>query len=281
MYRRALLLTLAASPFFAAIAHADAPRIIPLDITRRQPRVRLSINGVDRGEAIFDTGAGASTFHRPLAEELNLPPTGEIQITSGAGGPPIEGFTTRITNAAINGVAIPDFDAAAIPQVRPDTIAVLSPLIFSGQLIELDFAQSQMRILDKSAATIPTSAPVPYTTGEHPLPAIPLTLPGGVSLPTHLDTGSPAELLLPRELGDTLPLSTPLAEVGRARMINTERVIYRATLNGTAQVGPVTLTNPQIDFMEGLNHGNVGMALLRRLNITLDPAERRLWIAAA
>jgi hypothetical protein len=279
MHRRALLLTLAAAPFFSTTARADAPRVIPLDITRRQPRVRLSINGVDLGEAIFDTGAGASTFSRPLAEELNLPRTGEIQVTSGAGGPPIDGFTTRVTGASINGIAIPDFDAAAIPMARRDTVSVLSPVIFSGQLIELDFAHSQMRILDKSAATIPTSAPVPYTTGEHPLPAIPLTLPGGVSLPTHLDTGSPAELLLPRELGDTLPLSTPLTEIGRARMINTERVIYRATLNGEAQVGPITLTNPQIDFMEGLNHGNVGMALLRRLNVTLDPAERRLWIA--
>lgn len=281
MHRRALLLTLAASPFFAATAYADAPRVIPLDITRRQPRVRLSINGIDHGEAIFDTGAGASTFSRPLAEELNLPRTGEIQVTSGAGGPPIDGFTTRIMGASINGVAIPDFDAAAIPMARPDTISVLSPLIFTGQLVELDFAHSQMRILDKTPANIPTATPVPYTSGEHPLPAIPLTLPGGATLPTHLDTGSPAQLLLPRELADALPLSTPLAEVGRARMINTERVIYRATLNGNAQVGPVTLTNPQIDFMDGLNHGNVGMALLRRLNITLDPAERRLWIAAA
>ena len=73
MHRRALLLTLAATPFFAATARADAPRIIPLDITRRQPRVRLSINGVDQGEAIFDTGAGAHHmvfFHDILGREL-------------------------------------------------------------------------------------------------------------------------------------------------------------------------------------------------------------------
>ncbi len=275
MHRRAFLLAAAAA--FAAPAFAQAPLTIPLDLTRRQPRVRLSIGGVDRGEAIFDTGAFGSTFDRALAETLSLPNNGPVGITSGAGGEPIEAYMTRITNTAINGVPTPDFDAAVLPMVRPDTISVLSPAIFAGQLVRLDFQASHMQILDKAAHT-PSATAVPYTSGEFPLPAIPVTLPGGTVMHAHLDTGSPGSLLLPRPLADTLPLSTPLTEVGRARMINVERVIYRATLNGQIQVGPLRIDNPIVAFMDDFNHANVGMEILRQLNITLDPAEHRLWL---
>jgi predicted aspartyl protease len=280
MHRRTFLLATAAAPLLTARAFAQDVQTIPLDLTRRQPRVRLSINGIDRGEAIFDTGASGATFHRPLAEELGLPNTGPIQIMGGAGGPAIDAYMTRVAGAAINGVVIPDFDAAVMPMVRADTVSILSPAIFNGQLVRLDFQNAQMQILPKTASTIPPSVPVPYTSGEYPLPAIPVTLPGGVRLEGHLDTGSPANIMLPRTLADTLPLSTPLTEIGRARMVNAERVISRATLNGEARVGPITQTNPDLTFMEGLNHANIGMALLRQLNITLDPAERRLWLEA-
>lgn len=279
MHRRAFLVT-AAAPLFIKGAFANEPSAIPLDLSRRQPRVPLSINGVDRGEAIFDTGAFGSTFDLALAEELGLPHNEPMQVTSGAGGPPIDAYMTLVSNAAINGVAIPNFTAAVLPMVRPDTIAVLSPAIFSGDLVVLDFGAGEMRILPKSATTIPASAPVPYTGGDFPLPAIPLELPGGVSMLAHLDTGSPASITVPHDLAASLPLSTPLQEVGRARMVNTERIIYRATLDGEARVGPLTLANPPIVFMEGFNHGNIGMELLRQLNITLDPAERRLWLTA-
>jgi hypothetical protein len=280
MRRRVFLLAAAATPFIGGLSFATEPRVIPLDLSRRQPRVRLSINGVDRGEAIFDTGAFGGTIHRPLAEELGLPNNEPVEVTSGAGGEPIQAFMTTVPNAAINGVPVANFSAAALPMVRPDTIAVLSPAMFAGELVVLDFGDGEMRILPKTAETLPSSAPVPYTSGDYPLPGIPLELPGGVSMLAHLDTGSPASIMLPHDLASTLPLSTPLQEVGRARMINTERVIYRATLAGEARVGPLTLTNPQLTFMEGFSHGNIGMELLRQLNITLDPAERRLWLAA-
>jgi hypothetical protein len=279
MLRRTLLLTLAFAPVLSSgKAFAQAVSTIPLDLSRRQPRVRIAIGGVDRGEAIFDTGAFGATIARPLAEELGLPDNGPLEVTSGVGGEPIQAFNTRVTGVAINGVAIPDFDAAALPFVRPDTVVVLSPVIWSGQFVRLDFQNARLQILEKTSANIPPVEAIPYAGTDLPLPGIPVTLPGGVHLEGHLDTGSPAQLMLPREMADTLPLSSPLTEVGRARMINTERVIYRATLNGNAQVGPLTLTNPDIIFMEGARRPNIGMALLNQLNITLDPAERRLWV---
>ena len=277
--RHAFLLAAAATPFAASLAFAEDAASIPLDLSRGQPRVRLFINGADQGEAIFDTGASGSAIHRPLAEQLNLPNEGMAGVRSGAGGETVEGFMTTVANAAINGVAVPDFRAIAIPMLRPDTVAVLSANIFTGNLLLLDFQNARMQPIAKSPATIPTSEATPYDDGPRPLPSIWVTLPGDVRLLAHLDTGSPASLALPREMADTLPLSTPLVEAGRARLINGERTLYRATLNGAAQVGPLTIANPELTFMEGLPHGNVGMALLRQLNITLDPAERRLWAA--
>lgn len=279
MHRRAFLLAAAAAPFGASRAFAEDFATIPLDLSRGQPRVRLFINGADQGEAIFDTGASGSAIHRPLAEQLALPNEGAAGVRSGAGGETVEGFMTTIANASMNGVAVPDFRAIAIPMLRPDTVAVLSANIFTGNLLLLDFQNARMQPIAKSPATIPTTEATPYDDGPRPLPSIWVTLPTGQRLLAHLDTGAPGGVLLPREMADTLPLATPLVEAGRARLINGERAIYSATLNGAVQVGPLALTNPEVRFMEGIPHGNIGMALLRQLNITLDPAERRLWVA--
>jgi predicted aspartyl protease len=279
MRRRVFLLAAAAAPFGASLAFAEDAATIPLDLDRGQPRVRLSINGADQGEAIFDTGASGSAIHRPLAEQLSLPNEGLAGVRSGAGGETVEGFMTTVANAAMNGVAVPNFRAIAIPMLRPDTVAVLSANIFTGNLLLLDFQNARMQPLTKSAATIPATEATPYDSGPRPLPSIWVTLPGDVRLLAHLDTGSPGGVLLPREMADTMPLATPLVEAGRARLINGERAIYSATLNGVVQVGPLSVTNPEVRFMDGIPHGNIGMELLRQLNITLDPAERRLWVA--
>lgn len=279
MHRRAFLLAAAATPFAASLAFAEDAASIPLDLSRGQPRVRLFINGADQGEAIFDTGASGSAIHRPLAEQLGLANEGMAGVRSGAGGETIEGFMTTIANAAINRVGVPDFRAIAIPMLRPDTVAVLSANIFTGNLLLLDFQNARMQPIAKSPATIPTTEATPYDDGPRPLPSIWVTLPGDVRLLAHLDTGAPGGVVLPREMADILPLATPLVEAGRARLINGERTIYSATLNGAVQVGPLALTNPEVRFMEGLPHGNIGMELLRQLTITLDPAERRLWVA--
>lgn len=278
MRRRTFLLAAAAAPLITAPTFAQQTRTIALDITRGQPRVRLAINGADHGEAIFDTGASGSAIHRPLAEQLALPNEGAAGVRSGAGGDTVEGFMTTISNAQFNGVDVPAFRAIAIPMLRPDTVAVLSANIFIGQLLRLHFGASEMQILEKTTANTPTGAAVPYDSGPRPLPSIPLTLPGAPEMLAHLDTGAPHSIALPREMADTLPLSTALVEAGRARLVNGERTIYRATLNGEARVGPLTIANPELTFMDGLPHGNIGMTLLRQLDITLDPAERRLWV---
>jgi hypothetical protein len=278
MHRRKFLIAAVAAPLFTTPAFAQAAQTIPLDITRGQPRVRLSINGADHGEAIFDTGASGSAIHRPLAEQLALPNEGLAGVRSGAGGETIEGFMTTVSNAQLNGVDVPAFRSIAIPMLRPDTVAIISANIFTGQLVRLHFGASEMQIIEKTAATTPTTTAVPYDAGPRPLPSIPLHLPDTPEMLAHLDTGAPGGIALPREMADTLPLSTDLVESGRARLVNGERTIYRATLNGEARVGPLSVANPELVFMEGLPHGNIGMALLRQLDITLDPAERRLWV---
>jgi len=55
-----------------------------------------------------------------------------------------------------------------------------------------------------------------------------------------------------------------------------ERQLYPGTIDGVVEVGP---ENPEVEFMEGLASVNVGMALLRKFAITLDPEEQRVWLA--
>ncbi|MES1156378.1 MAG: aspartyl protease family protein [Alphaproteobacteria bacterium] len=278
---RRFLIVAAAAGFAPRIAWGDeAPPVAPLDLSQGQPRVALSINHVEQGVAIFDTGASASVINRQLAETLSLPNKGSVGARSGAGGDTIEGFLTSISGAAIGAIPIPtEAQWAALPQARPNIVAVVSANAFAGSFVRLDFPRAHLQVLPKTSANTPAAPPTAYDSGPRPLPSIQLSLPGGVSMLAHLDTGSPAGITLPYEMATSLPLAAPAVEAGRARLVNGERTIYRGTLNGSAQVGPLALSNPTLMFMEGLPHGNVGMELLRQLVVTLDPAERRLWIS--
>ncbi|MEX0643752.1 MAG: aspartyl protease family protein [Parvularculaceae bacterium] len=119
-----------------------------------------------------------------------------------------------------------------------------------------------------------------YAGAPHPLPAIPVRA-GDAVYDAHIDTGAPRALTFPRAAAEKLPLAGPLEEAGVARVNNNEIKLYKATISGVVEVGPLRLENPEVRFMDSPSAVNVGMELLRELAITLDPAEKRLWVAKA
>jgi hypothetical protein len=278
---RLLFLGALALAFVATPTRAETYDI-PLDMSGPRPAVSISINGEPAELWTFDTGAGGTIMNIDRARALNLPEEQPVQIGSPAGGTPQQGFLTTISTLSIGGHAMPPTRVVAAPATLPNRTGVLSPNAFAGQLVTFDFAHNRVRIADNTPANTPQSAPIPYgDSGRgHPLPSVPVTL-GGQTWPAHIDTGAPGGIHFPYAMASSLPLAAPPVEVGRVHFVDGDHARYHATLNGSLRVGPLTLENPEIDFIDGLPLVNVGMGLLSQMVITVDPAGERSWAALA
>ncbi len=258
----------------------NSEQTIPLDLSGPRPSVSVSINGGAPELWVFDTGAGSSVMNIDRATALNLPHEADVRLGSPIGGTPQLGFMTTLTNVTAGGVAIPSMHIAAVPAIMADRTGVLSPNVFRGQLVTFDFGHAQVRVSAKNAQTLPHGAATPYMgNGAHLLPAVQVTL-GSQSWIGHIDTGAPGGLTFPYTMASSLPLAGPPTLSGHARFVDGVHDRYHAQINGTVQVGPLTLVNPDIEFIDGLPNLNIGMGLLTRMTITLDPEEQRDWAVA-
>lgn len=272
----ALILALS-MPLVAGCASTEAmqDQVIALDLSGPRPAVQVSIGGNTPEPWVFDTGAEGSMIDVARARAWGLPEQRAILIGSPAGGEPVEGFVTSVRDVSVGGVSVHAVEMTAGPPLVP-LAGVLSPNIFTGQLVTVDFARAELRIGDRSTA--PNSAGTPYASlgGGHALPAIGIDM-GGRVFSALIDTGAPGGLTVPYSMASSLPLSSEPVQVGIARFMDGEHPRYRATLGGTVKVGAMILANPEIEFIDGLPFVSIGMGLLRRMSITLDPEARLTW----
>lgn len=277
--RRSLALSPLALFFANAAWAANADLILPLDMTGPRPRLLINVPGGQTEFWVIDTGASGSVIDIERARRWGLPQHEPIEVGSPAGGAATQGFRTMIAGARVGNTNLPRFDAAAIPQnIRhAEHAGVLSPNIFSGKLVVFEFAQSRVRITDRTNA--PSGDATPYSV-EFPLPAIPVSV-GGQTFEAHMDSGAPQIVSFPYSAAASLPLTAPPEQVGVARFVDGEHPLYRARIRGALQIGPLTLSDAEIALTDGLPFVNVGTAALRQMIVTLDPERRVSWAALA
>src|SRR5262249_49068270 len=112
-------------------------------------------------------------------------------------------------------------------------------------------------------------------TAEHGVPAIEIDV-NGRSFKVDIDSGSPAEVTLPKSAANSLTLESEPAVVGRGMTADGPFEVYGATLRGEVHVGAMTLTNPRLDFVDVFPVGNLGSRFLSKLVVTFDPKNRRV-----
>ena len=115
---------------------------------------------------------------------------------------------------------------------------------------------------------------IAYNT-EHGVPNIEIDV-NGQKVKTDIDSGSPALVSLPLSLAKSLTLSSEPRVVGKGRTMDGEFDVYAAPLKGEIRIGSIILKDPQIDMVSVFPVGNIGFQFLRTLNITFDPANRRV-----
>lgn len=259
-----------------ALSASNKAVVMSLDLTGPRPSVAFSINNGSPQRAIFDTGAVNTVINIEIAASLGLRNEGPLL-------PPFDqahwqdGYQTTLRGAKIEGQAIPDASVPALPLPLPGFVAVISPNIFSGQLVELDFSLARLRVYQKNSRSIPRGVAYTYSAAPMSLPTIPILI-GTQTLDAHLDTGSPVGIMFPMSYSKRFRLKTAMEKIGVARSHFGEQPIYRATIVGVVRVGTMILTDPEVRFTDAVPHVNVGMELLRGCKIILDPAEKRLWL---
>jgi hypothetical protein len=256
-------------------------QIIPLDLSGPHPTAMLSIGKNAPIKVIFDTGAGGSLIAKKLADQLGLPSQGDVNVASPGATAPVKASFVSIPSAHLGGAELEDgqFVAMELPPRIVEYDGVVSPNAFSGRLLRFEFANSRVVVTDKTQASIPAGDGFAYG-GEafHSLPAADIDV-AGVTITAHLDSGSRYGLNLPVEFAKKIPLKGPLVPTDPVHMIGGEHAAYMATINGAVHIGPLTLTDPQVMFIEGIPpFGNVGIQLLKQLTLVLDPESKRSWL---
>ena len=256
------------------------PRVIPLDLSGKRPTAMLSVEGHGPVAVIFDTGAGTNLFSRATAQSLGLPDLGGIKVGSPGSSAPITGFQTRLRSAELGEAVIADAAAVVVdlPASMSDISGIISPYTFSGRLLRFEFAAARAVVVDRTPQNTPTSQAYAYG-GEagQPLPAVEIEI-GGRRLVAHLDSGSQFGLDLPLVLATSLPLAAPPVATTPVHMVNADHAAYTATIRGVVRIGPLTLTDPDVLFVDGQAMPNVGYRILKRLTVVLDPGNRRDWV---
>ncbi len=271
----------------AALVAAQAPAeraVVPLDLSGPRPIAMLSVGSGPPVRVIFDTGASGNVIDPDFARSAGLPDEGPAQVHTPAGGPPMQGFRTVIADGRLGDAPLRGIRAVAIPSPalrHLEVQGVFGPGTFSGRLVHLDLARGEVRVTEKTAATIPAGPSFPYSGDGHMprLPGVPVDV-AGQAFHGHIDTGQPGLLMMPLDMARQVPLDGELRQAPRpARLADgVPRPLFEGRIRGTVQIGPLTLENPEVRFMAGLRRINVGMQALRGLTVVLDPAERRSWL---
>jgi Aspartyl protease len=274
---------LTALSVLTAVACARAPQpaqYISLDLSGAHPTALLAIASNAPVPVIFDSGAGSSILSKDYATRLGLPDRGRVQIGSPGDSAPVTGFQTWLAEARLGDADLHNLDLVAmdLPARLEGVAGVISPRAFFGRLVRFEFAAARVTVVDKTRANLPPGPAAPYG-GErgHPLPAMQVDV-AGTAVTALLDSGSRYGLQLPFDLSQRLPLRDALVPTAPVRMIGGTHAAYSATIAGLVHVGPLVLTDPQVQFVEGVPIANVGIEVLRQTTLVLDPEGARSWL---
>jgi hypothetical protein len=254
---------------------------VPLNLYGGRPVVEVRVNGRGPYRFYFDTGASGPVLGERLARELNLPQVGQAAVKSGGDAPgknPIAARLVRLDNLELGAVRLAAVTVVAMDHGRlggaDAPLGVLSPALFRGLLVTLDFSNKELRVRPGELGTPDDKTIFGYRAGL-PIPSVRVTV-GDLAVEAHLDSGSPAGLSLPTSFAEKLPLATKPIDTGKkARSVTGEFPVLEAKLNGRLAFGQFSFVNPTIEFSDVVQHGNIGARILKQFIITLDAKNRR------
>jgi hypothetical protein len=247
--------------------------------------VEARVNGKGPYRFFFDTGASGPVISQKLAEELKLNVIGEVGVKSGGDAPdkkPIAAQLVRVDllelgSAKLSGVTIAAMDRARLMKDRDAPLGVLSPAMFPGYLVTLDYLEKEIRIRPGSLGAPDGKTVFAYLDGRT-IPSVMATI-GDQTIEAHLDSGSGRGLSLPTKVAESLTLDGKPVDTGKkARSVSGEFPVFEGKLKGKLSFGRFSFSDPTIDFSDVVRRANLGARILEQFIVTLDVKNRRFEI---
>jgi hypothetical protein len=253
---------------------------LPLELFGGRPVVQISIGGHGPYKVIFDTGSDQIVLDQSIEDALHLDVVGEMDVSGPMGPSGEKSKVVKMPDLEIGGAHLSNVEAAVSDfsqMFHGKTDApqgVLGASFLHGYLVTLDYPHSQFRIRRGSLPSADNLSILEWEMLDG-LPALKLDL-AGIVTRVHLDTGSPAGIMLPHELASKLSLASAPEKIGKARLVGGEADVYRAKLNGAVKLGNIVIEGPDLEFWDGVPYGNIGHRFLQDYSMTLDAENHRV-----
>ncbi|MEO6390732.1 MAG: aspartyl protease family protein, partial [Pyrinomonadaceae bacterium] len=224
----------------------------------------------------------ATVMDQELVNELKLPNQGTTKIGDPANPEAITATRNQVDKLQMGGATFANFIAvswyrSALYQPGAPR-GVLGMPLFSKLLLTIDYPNGKIGISRGALPKADGGEVIEYSYSETGLFGVPLNV-AGKDLIATLDTGSPGELSFPTEYQEKLPLEGKPVEIGRARTVAGESVIYGAKLTGQVKLGGHKFDDPRVTFFGRLTHLNIGYGFIRDFAISIDQVNRRMrWV---
>jgi hypothetical protein len=217
----------------------------------------VSINGQGPWPMVLDTGAGTMVLSKRIAGPLA---TGDRVQTVDIGSFHAEGTIPVITRS------MDQLSQALGTRIE----GIVGHPVFQRVLLTYDYPAGEVRI---ESGSLPADGPGIVPTGKKSRPYVGSRI-GGRRFNVLIDTGSGSGLSLSR--AKRYRFSEPLRWIGTRVKIN--GLFYRSAgrLQGSVQLGPLTLKEPIVnDWVRKGRHDNVvGQEILRNFVLTFDQQNR-------
>jgi predicted aspartyl protease len=290
--RRRLTASLPALGLLApALAWGQTPPAGPLvgrfDMVRNRPSTLVEIEGQGPFRFLIDTGANTSLIDPDLAAQLKLERLNDSQLQGATFERTVQMYVSRRVVVA---ETLRQRGAVVFAAGRPgeDFDGVLPGSMFTGANVEIDFAAGEFRIFpgappDRTGfARLPLAA---SSAGREEARLVVTAHLDGRPVRLVVDTGGTGAVMLNGEyvgrnkLWDRYPKWAPIQVQGLLSDINSRLVRTRSL-----QVGPTRFDRPLVHLADPFNppgdanDGILGMDLLRRFTLSIDPFGGALWL---
>jgi predicted aspartyl protease len=254
---------------------------LPMASRGGRPVVEARVNGKGPYRFYFDTGASGPVVSQGLAQELKLDVIGELGVKSGGDAADEKPIPARLVHidrldlgaAKLSAVSIAAMDRARLGGAEAP-VGVLSPAMFLGYLVSLDYPKKELRIRAGQLGPPDDRTLFAYLEGRM-IPSLMVTI-AGQTMEAHLDSGAAAGLSLPTRLAERLPLDGKPADSGKkARSIRGDFPVFEGKLKGRLSFGQYAVVDPTLEFSDVVQHANLGARLLERFVLTLDVKNRK------
>ena len=244
--------------------------VLPLEKRSMHPKVTVDLGDGERYVFIVDTGASVNVIDTAVAEKLGLKVVGKTKLGA-PGGPqePADIYSVPVAHVSSATIANAEFVAMDITGFSGGmTQGVLGLALFRDHLLTFDVGASRITV-SRDSLSADRPGVVPFVTPDE-LIQIDMEVAGTV-VPTHIDTGSMGDFMLPGEIMGSLPLKAAPQSGGKARLVGGERDMQFGQLDGKIQFAGVTREHPNIAFMTpSSGHGNIGSGVLGEFIVSVD-----------